>query len=72
MSVLMCREEESKETPKCPLLSQDDSASPRSKHLRGRETVHREATDKDEVVVSFKHLQDLFCCFVDVGRGQRG
>lgn len=54
MSVLMCRDEENKETPKCPLLSsnnQSESVSPRSKHSRSRESSRHvsQSVEKEEV-----------------------
>lgn len=59
MSVLMCRDEENKETPKCPLLSnQIDSVSPRSKHTRNRESSRHvnQTAEKEEVLI-------LYCAF---------
>lgn len=52
MSVLMCRDEENKETPKCPLLSnQPESVSPRNKHSRSRESSRHlsQSVEKEEV-----------------------
>lgn len=49
----MCRDEENKETPKCPLLSnQGESLSPRTKHSRSRESSRHvnQAVDKEEVL----------------------
>lgn len=58
MSVLIGnREDETKETTKCPLLSstQSDTSSPRSKHSRPRDTVRvvNEKVEKDEVNKSY-------------------
>lgn len=51
MSVLIgSRDEELKETPKCPLLS-SDNGSPRNKHSRPRDTMRlvNEKAEKEEV-----------------------
>lgn len=54
MSVLLSRDEDNKETPKCPLLSsQSETGSPRNgKHVKPRDTVRHvnEKSEKDEVI----------------------
>lgn len=71
MSVLMCRDEENKETPKCPLLSnQNESSSPRNKHSRGRESSRHvnQTVEKEEVTIRhflrYVYFNRFFC--VDV------
>lgn len=74
--VLMFRVEENKETPKCPLLSsnQTDSVSPRSKHSRSRESSRHvsQSVEKEEVRVlnfAFSVSVDWDTFTLDVGRG---
>lgn len=63
MSVLICRDEENKETPKCPLLSnQSETVSPRSKHSRARDTSRHvnQSVEKEEVLLHLFVFNTLY------------